>query len=280
MKKKEKKTKKNTYLLAVITILCISAMLLTATDIVNIAPLRRAAGAVTSPIQRGIDKVGHWLSLRSESRREASALAEDNERLRDRVTALEEENTLLRENRSELERLRALYELDGDYADQEKVAAQVISRDPGNWYTSFMINRGADAGIETDMNVIASGGLVGIIEEVGSNWAYVRPITDPSSSVSAMTMTNGYTCVVSGNIDLQTEGKLGFEQMHTDATAETGEKIVTSSISEKYLEGILIGYVDTIDDGPNHLTKVGTILPAVDFEHIDEVLVILQKKMP
>ncbi len=279
MKKKDRK-KTNKYLLTIITILCVAAMAFTATDILPVAPLRRAAGTVTSPIQRGIDKIGSWLSTKYQSRRDANELASDNERLRDRVAALEEENTLLRENQEELERLRELYALDGDYAGYEKVAAQVISRDPGNWYTSFMINRGSDAGIETDMNVIASGGLVGIITEVGANWAYVRPITDEGASVSAMTMTNAFTCVVSGSIALQTEGKLGFEQMHTDSTAEPGEKIVTSSISEKYLEGILIGYVDTVGDGPNHLTKTGTIIPAVDFEHIDEVFVILDKKMP
>ena len=57
-----------------------------------------------------------------------------------------------------------------------------------------------------------------------------------------------------------------------------GDKIVTSNISDKYLPGILIGYINTINTDSNNLTKSGYITPAVDFEHLEEVLVILELK--
>ena len=57
-----------------------------------------------------------------------------------------------------------------------------------------------------------------------------------------------------------------------------GDKVVTSNISEKYLPGILIGYVCELNNDANNLTKSGQITPVVDFKHLQEVLVILELK--
>ena len=92
MKKKKDPEKKSRYLLVIITILCISAMALTASDVVNIEPLRQAAGVVLLPFQNGISRIGGAFSGVSQSRRDAAELAEENERLQNRVDALEEEN--------------------------------------------------------------------------------------------------------------------------------------------------------------------------------------------
>ena len=93
---------------------------------------------------------------------------------------------------------------DQSYSEYEKVAAQVISKDPGNWYDTFVINKGSNDGIQKDMNVIADGGLVGLVEEVSSNSATVRSIIDDSSSVSAMTAVS-YTHL---SIELSADGPI------------------------------------------------------------------------
>lgn len=205
-------------------------------------------------------------------------LAQENEDLQAQVDSLTEENSLLLQSQQELQRLQELYQLDQNYSQYDKVAAQVISKDPGNWYSSFTINRGTDSGIQVDMNVISGGGLVGIVTEVGSDWAVVRAIIDDSSSVSAMTVSNSDSCIVSGDLRLMDEGKLAFSQMNTENEVAVGEQIVTSNISDKYLPGILIGNVSEVTEDTNHLTKTGYIVPAVDFQHLQEVLVILQLK--
>ena len=76
-----------------------------------------------------------------------------------------------------------------------------------------MINRGSNDGIRVDNNVIAGKGLVGIVTEVGSNWATVRSIIDDSSNVSAMTVSTDDICVVEGDLELIDEGKLRFSQL-------------------------------------------------------------------
>ena len=71
---------------------------------------------------------------------------------------------------------------------------------------------------------------------------------------------------------------MGSEMCIRDSTVRNGDKIVTSNISDKYLPGILIGYIDSISTSSNNLTKSGTVTPAVDFSHLDEVLVVMEQK--
>lgn len=278
MKKKKKFQIKSRHLLVIMTFVCISAIALTVTKTVSISPVREAAGMLIVPFQNGINSVGSWLSEKQSGFQNVEKLAGENSALQDKVDQLTEENSILSQNQEELKRLRDLYQLDGDYSEYDKVAAQVISKDPGNWYSTFIINRGTNDGIAVDMNVISGGGLVGIVTEVGQDWATVRSIIDDASSVSAMTVSTSDTCIVSGDLRLLDEGKLAFGQMNTDNVITAGEKIVTSNISDKYLKGILIGYVEEVTEDSNHLTKTGYIIPAVDFQHIQEVLVIKELK--
>ena len=75
------------------------------------------------------------------------------------------------------------------------------------------------------------------------------------------------------------EGKLRFEQMeNNDSEVEVGEQIVTSYISDKYLQGLLIGYISEVNIDANNLTRSGYITPVVDFKNLQEVLVITTTK--
>ncbi len=172
-----------------------------------------------------------------------------------------------------------MYNLDQEYTEYPKIAAEIISKDPGNWYDTFMINRGSADGIRVDNNVLADKGLVGIVTEVGSNWATVRSIIDDSSNVSAMTVSTHDNCVVEGDLELIDEGKLSFRQLYDQNNKVTvGERIVTSNISEKYVEGLFIGYVSEMEQDSNNLTKTGTIVTPVDFQHLKDVFVITVNK--
>ena len=261
MNKKKKFQMKSKHLLVLMTFLCISAILLTFTQVVSVSPLREAASRVIVPFQNGINQVGTWMSGKLEGFQDVEELAAQNKELEQRVAELTEENTRLAQNQEELARLQELYQLDQSYSEYDKVAAQVISKDPGNWYDTFVINKGSADGIEKDMNVIAGGGLVGLVAEVETNCATVRSIIDDSSSVSGMTASTSDTCIVSGDLRLMDEGKLAFSQMSTENAVAVGEQIVTSNISDKYLRGILIGYVSEVTEDSNHLTTPDISLP-------------------
>ena len=243
------------------------------------APLQRAAGTIIVPFEKSINKIGSLLLDVRAAFRDKKELLLENEELKAELDSLTAQNNKLIQDQTELSRLKALYKLDEEYSDYPKIAASIISKDPGNWYDTFMINKGTADGVRIDNNVIAGKGLVGIVTEVGPHWATVRSIIDDSSNVSAMTVSTSDNCVVEGDLELIDEGKLSFHQLYDqDNKITAGERIVTSNISEKYVPGLFIGYVSEIDQDSNNLTKTGTLVTPVDFRHLREVFVITVNK--
>lgn len=270
---------KSKHLLAIMTFFCVSAIVATLVSGVTSAPLKEAAGLIIVPFEKSIASIGQWMTGVQDSFREKEDLIQQNKELQTTVDTLTEQNNVLLQDQAELARLEQLYELDEEYTDYPKVAARIISKDPGNWYDTFMINRGSNDGIRVDNNVIAGKGLVGIVTEVGSNWATVRSIIDDSSNVSAMTVSTDDICVVEGDLELIDEGKLRFSQLYDrEDKVSVGERIVTSNISDKYVEGLFIGYVSEIELDTNNLTKTGTLVTPVDFQHLKDVFVITTNK--
>lgn len=278
-RKGERFTLPSKYLLLILTIVCTLMMLITfGTDVFN-RPLNAVAGYVVVPFQQGIGKLGGWLSNRSEELVQIRTLLDENAALKEKVAALTEENTLLQQDKYELNTLRSLMDLSEQYSEYPKEGARIISRDSGNWYSSFIIDKGYEDGIGVDMNVIAGGGLVGRITSVGPNWARVTAIISDNSNVSGMTLSTQDNLIVSGDLQQMADGCITFSQLvDSQNMVKEGDKVVTSDISDKYLPNILIGYISKIDKDSNNLTKSGLIIPAVDFEHLGEVLVITDLK--
>ena len=270
---------KSKHLLVIMTFFCGSAVVSTLASGVTSEPLAEAAGMIVVPFEKSINGIGSWIGEINQTFQDKQDLIDKNQELQDAVDTLTEQNNILIQNQSELSRLQELYNLDEEYSSYPKVAARIISKDPGNWYDTFMINRGSNDGIRVDNNVIAGKGLVGIVTEVGPNWATVRAIIDDSSNVSAMTVGTDDTCVVEGELELIDEGKLRFSQLYDkDDKVTVGERVVTSNISDKYVEGLFIGYVSEIELDTNNLTKTGTIVTPVDFQHLKDVFVITVNK--
>lgn len=270
---------KTKHLLGIMTILCAGLIVLSLSSFISFAPLRNTLGYLIVPFQNGINVVGDWMTEQKNGFQSMKQLASENEALQEKVDELEAKNSTLVQAQEEAERLRTLYNLDQEYSEYDKIAAQVIAKDSGNWYNSFTINRGSSDGIAVDMNVISGAGLVGIVTEVGAHWANVRSIIDDSSNVSATVTTISQNCMVTGDLRMMDEGKIQFIQLTDEEDlVQEGDKVVTSSVSSKFLKGILIGYISQVETDSNNLTKYGTIVPAVDFDNIQEVLVITQLK--
>ena len=279
MKKKNHISHTNRYILIGLSAFCILMMLLSSFSDRVSGPFKALANVTVIPLQQGINQIGGWMGDMKDNFSTLKQLQAENEKLQEQVDALTTENNYLQEERYEYERLQELYNLDQNYADYEKTAAHVIGKDPGNWFSTFTIDKGSNDGIAVDMNVLAGSGLVGIVTEVGPTWAKVRSIIDDSNNVSGMVLSTSDTCIVSGNLSLMSTGQIAFDQMeNNDNVVSVGDQIVTSYISDKYLQGILIGSVSEINVDSNNLTRSGYITPAVDFRNIQEVLVITTTK--
>ena len=272
--------KNNTkYFLFGLSRLCVCMIGITTIKGSILNPLRTAVGYVLVPIQSGVNRVGGGLYNELSSVGKLKTALAENETLKTRVDELTEENTRLRSEQFELERLRSLYELDQEYMQYHKIGARIIAKDSGSWFSVFRIDKGSDDGIKEDMNVIAGGGLVGIVTDVGANYATVRSIIDDSSRVSAMAQQSGDSCIVAGDLQLFKEGRLKLSYMEKDDDIKDGDMIVTSNISGKFLPGILVGYATDITvDYNDNLTKSGYLIPAARFDRLQEVLVITDLK--
>ena len=272
--------KNNTkYFLFGLSLLCVCMIGITTIKGSILNPLRTAVGYVLVPIQSGVNRVGGGLYNELSSVGKLKTALAENETLKTRVDELTEENTRLRSEQFELERLRSLYELDQEYMQYHKIGARIIAKDSGSWFSVFRIDKGSDDGIKEDMNVIAGGGLVGIVTDVGANYATVRSIIDDSSRVSAMAQQSGDSCIVVGDLQLFKEGRLKLSYMEKDDDIKDGDMIVTSNISGKFLPGILVGYATDITvDYNDNLTKSGYLIPAARFDRLQEVLVITDLK--
>ena len=251
MKKKNHTSNINRYILLGLSAFCVLMMLLSSFSDKVGGPFKVLANVTVIPLQQGINQIGGWMGDMKDNFSTLKQLQAENEKLQEQIDALTTENNYLQEERYEYERLQELYKLDQNYADYEKTAAHVIGKESGNWFSTFTIDKGSNDGIAVDMNVLAGSGLVGIVTD----------------------------CIVSGDLSLMNTGQISFDQMeNNDNTVSVGDQIVTSYISDKYLQGILIGSVSEINVDSNNLTRSGYITPAVDFRNIQEVLVITTTK--
>lgn len=271
-------SKYSRYILIGLSAVCLLLIAVTSFRDSFLEPLRTGVGYFLIPVQSGVNRAGSLIYDQLTGYHQLKAAVEENAVLQARIDSLLEENNRLQSEQFELERLRDLYALDQEYLQYDKVAARVIAKDSGDWFQVFRIDKGSADGIQVNANVIAGGGLVGIVTDVGANYATVRSIIDDQSRVSAMAQQSGDTCIVAGDLTLFSQERLRITNITTDGDVKDGDRIVTSQISSKYLPGILIGYASEITTDETRLTKSGYLIPAAEFDSLQEVLVLMDLK--
>ena len=194
------------------------------------------------------------------------------EELRKLVRDLEGEIAVLREYQLENERLRQLLDYRDNNAGVEPLVADVIGRDPANWFGVVRVNRGADHGVRPDQPVVLPSGLVGRVIAVTPRTADVLLITDPRSGVGAMLQDSRTPGVVRGVLDRSRPLRMSYLSRETEV--ERGQLVVTSGLGI-YPKGIPVGRVIAVQKDEAGLTLNADIEPLVDFDHLEEVLIIL-----
>lgn len=195
------------------------------------------------------------------------------ERLTKENNELNKKITEAKLNKEELEELRELSEiLNFDYTKKKfrYVSADVISMDGSNWTNIFTIDRGEKAGIEVGDAVVNGMGLVGRVEEVGSNWAKVISIIDTDSKISfKLARDRKQQGIAMGDAS----GNISGFMMNADSTVAEGDVLITSGLGT-YPEGLEIGNVKTVTYNSNTLLKEITIEASVNFKELDKVAVL------
>lgn len=280
MKRNNRNKIPSKFILIAMVIVCVILLFTSFITNFNGGPINTVANYIFVPMQKGINYLGNTIFLSNEASKTKEELLSENELLQKKVDELTEQITTMQLQQNELEELQGLYKLDMTYSNYEKVGARIISKSTSNWFDTFTIDKGSKDGIAMNMNVVAGSGLVGIVCEVGSHYAIVRSIIDDTSSVSGMIVSNNDNCIVSGSLkDMTNDNMIVFSNLEDrENKVKAGDTIVTSNISDKFLPGILIGYVTDVTNDDNHLTKSGKLTPVVDFKHLQDVLVITTLK--
>jgi rod shape-determining protein MreC len=263
------------HILFVLSFICLVIMFVSYRFPDTIKPVKNLADIVLSPMQSGINHVGSAISGRFKKRETMEELKLENEELKKKVEELSSKARLTDNDQYELDSLRRLYDLDTEYPDLPKTAARIIARESNGWYDIFTIDKGSDDGICVNMNVIAGNGLVGIVTDVRKKTSVVKSIIDDNSNVSAMIASSGDNCIVNGNMAmLRSNGTIEINMLPKECNAMENEEVLTSRISDKYLSGLLIGYIKNLEIDSSNMTKEALLVPAVDFQKLDNVLVI------
>lgn len=240
--------------------------------------LKTVTSAIITPMQSGINEVGTTVYNNVTNQKEREALLSENKDLQAKLDDASARIEVYEQESYELKRLQALLDLKEQYVNYNTVGARVIATDSSNWFYTFVIDKGEDDGVLVGCNILADGGLAGIVTETGSDYAKVRAIIDDNSQVSANISGTETLCTISGSLAAIRDGYINVDYINKLDTVEEGAELVTSHVSNKFLPGILIGYVTDVVMDANNLTKSAKCIPVVDFHNLQEVLVVLDRK--
>ncbi|HWQ58424.1 MAG TPA: rod shape-determining protein MreC [Clostridia bacterium] len=240
--------------------------------------IESAAGSVVQPVQTFAAKASNEIISFFQRVFKTTDADKELEQLKVRMAQLEaaeEENERLK---AENERLKALLNYVETLGDYEYVTATVIGNSQGVWFETFTINAGRNKGIKKDMAVISSSGLVGRVTDVGATWSKVTSIIDTSSEVSVMIERTRDVGIAHGLFSVSGDNKIELYYLPSGYDLVPGDVIVTSGMSDVFPKGILVGTVSEVErqtaDSPS-ITRNAIIVPAVDFGHLEEVIVIV-----
>lgn len=230
-----------------------------------VAPVQKVFFNIATSIESGIAFIS-----------EINTLKDQNETLTVMVEQLEEENRRLQALKDENVRLREMLGLQQELENFEILGAQIIAKDPGNWFHVFTINKGTAHGVKNQSAVITNKGLVGHVFDVRRNSAKVMSIIDSDSAVSALMDRTRDIAVVKGDLTLRQEGLCKLSYVSKEADIIEGDAVITSGLGGIYPKGILIGRITQISKRPYEITQHAIVEPEVDFKRLEKVFIILK----
>jgi rod shape-determining protein MreC len=202
------------------------------------------------------------------------SLLAENERLKQELAQLENDarraDALQREN----DRLRDAMGMVQNREDYKLVDCYIISRSSQEWSSTFTVNRGTGSGIAVGMcAVTANNEVVGIVSEVGGNYAVIKSVMDSSLEISATIASSGYNGMVQGGYAAGLDGLLRMDYLPSNSVIRNNDQVVTSG-STVYPRNLIIGYVVDADFDDTGVAKYALLEPAVNIGALEQVFIV------
>lgn len=236
--------------------------------------VRSAVATVLKPGQKLFGFVADGIAGYTEYFTKYDELVEENAALRERLATMRDEVY----DAKELERVNDwLYdylELKRQHSDYTLVDASVTGRQSSNYMSVMMIDRGTSSGVERDMPVVSPEGIIGYVAEAGVSWAKVVTVCEATSSVGAVVERTGETGLVSGSYSLAADNLLRMTYLSPESDIAVGDRIITSGYGNVYPRGLIIGYVESVENDAFSQTVTATVKLAARFNEPEKVMVI------
>lgn len=229
-----------------------------------LAPLRNGAGTVMNQVQQVYDYIFRYEQLEAE-----------NVALREQLSQIQKEALEAEALRRENERLQALAGLLADNEDFKVVDAYIIARSTANeWVNTLTVNRGSTAGIAEGMCAITENGeVVGIVVEVGPNYAVIRTVLDSALGISATISESGYDGIVSGGYASGHKDLMRMDYLASAAVLRNNDLVVTSG-STVYPRNLILGHIVDAGFANSGAAKYAYVKPAVNIPELEQVFII------
>ncbi|MBE6081256.1 MULTISPECIES: rod shape-determining protein MreC [Tissierellales] len=264
-----------------ITIILIAIIGLTGSERMQLTSVERIIGNIFSPVEKVFSAASNKVVNGIDSVKNVFRLKEENENLRKKVAELENKNREYENIISKADYLQKEEQLLNN-TKYNLVGANIIAKEPGNWFDRFVIDKGLKdgikkgdtvvQGIEIENNVVQEG-LVGRVSDVGDNWAKVISIIDENSDISYKIIRTQDGGILSGSVD----GKLSGYLFDSDADIVKGDKLFTSGLGEGFVKDLYVGEVTEVEKDEKNLMKSILVDPAINFKKIYKVYIIINK---
>ena len=241
------------------------------------SPLANVANVIASPFRSAYTGIADWFNDKQNYYRDTTALEEENAALKKQLAEMEAAIRQAEKDSAENERLKQLLGLQAQRPDltSDLQAAMITEHTVTNWTSSLTIDKGTNLGLEVNDCVIReTGALVGLISEVGTNWATILTLVDTDTSLGAQVFRTGDLGLAQGNFSLMGEKRLRLEYLPADCSLLGGDLVVTSGLGGFYPAGLVIGSVAEVQVDDSGATSYAVLSPAVDFDELTEVFVI------
>ncbi len=267
-------SKKTVIIMLVAVFLALVLGILSAVSGGRVSPVSSFVNMISKPIQSVITGVSDFFADKVERATSYDKMKEENKKLKQEVAILSDAVRKSEAASLENEQLRAALGMKEENTSFVFESAEVVAKNSDNWNRSFTINKGTSSGIALDNCVITADGMVGYISEVGPNWATVLAIIDTTMEASAIASRTRDVASVEGDYELMSKGYFKLSYLPRDTRLLKGDIIETSGFGGLFPKGIVLGSVVEVKNESHGISKYAVIKPAVDMEHVNQVLVI------
>lgn len=241
-------------------------------ELLPVSGIRQAAISVTSPFFGAVTKTILFTQDIWKTYFMTVQAVKENTELKKKLAEAQEIKNHYEELALENARLKKFVNFTSSVPNMY-IAARVIARDPSPWFQTVMIDKGLKDGLQKGSPAMVSEGIVGQVIEVTDNFSRILLLTDRNSAVDALIQSSRVRGIVKGN----NEEPCSFVYTLRKDEVKEGETVITSGLDQVFPKGLMIGRVVMVTKDQTHLFQDITIETSVDFEKIEEVLVLKKK---